>query len=110
MASLLLSGNRLYFYKAKTGLLTCVDATTGRPHYQTQRIRGLDNIYASPVAASGHVYLCDRDGTVVVSKDSVDLEIVATSELGETIDASPAPVDDELFIRGEQHLFCFGAN
>jgi outer membrane protein assembly factor BamB len=110
IASLLLSGDRLYFYKAKTGLLTCVDAATGRPHYQTQRIRGLDNIYASPVAASGHVYLCDRDGTVVVIEDSVDLEIVATSELGETIDASPAPVDDELFIRGEQHLFCFGAD
>ncbi|MCM2371710.1 outer membrane protein assembly factor BamB family protein [Aporhodopirellula aestuarii] len=107
IASPLLSEDRLYFYKARAGLLTCVDATSGKPHYNAQRIRGLDNIYASPVAAGGHVYLSDRDGTVVVIKDSPRLEIVATNELGETIDATPAPVDEELFIRGEKHLFCF---
>ncbi len=107
IASPLLSGDRLYYYKGRAGVLTCVDATTGKPHYSTQRIRGLDNIYASPVAAGGHVYLSDRDGTVVVIKDSPRFEIVATNELGETIDATPAPIDNQLIIRGEKHLFNF---
>lgn len=106
VASLLLSENRLYFYKAKVGLLSCVDAVTGKPFYTAQRIPNLDTIYASPVAAGGHVYLSDRDGTVVVIKDSPELQIVATNQLTETIDATPAPVDNELFIRSSRFLYC----
>ncbi len=105
IASPLLSGGRLYFYKGKSGLLSCFDAATGRPHYETERI-GLNTIYASPVAANGHVYLTDRDGTTVVIEDADSLKVVATNSVGETVDATPAPVDKELFIRGERHLFC----
>ncbi len=105
IASPLLSNGRLYYYKAKTGILTCVDAATGEPHYSTQRTK-LRTTYASPVAANGCVYLSDRDGTTIVIKDADDYQVVATNNIGETIDATPAPVDDQLFIRGERHLFC----
>ncbi|MEM8679088.1 MAG: PQQ-binding-like beta-propeller repeat protein [Planctomycetota bacterium] len=106
IASPLLSEGRLYFHKGKQGLLTCVDAATGEPHFEAKRLPELTNIYASPVAAGGHVYLSDRDGTTVVIKDAPQLEVVAVNSIGETIDATPAPVGDELFIRGEEHLFC----
>jgi outer membrane protein assembly factor BamB len=106
VASPLLSEDRLYFYKAKSGLLTCLDAATGKPHYTASRIEGIDTTYASPIAAGGHVYLTDRNGTTVVIKDASKLEVVATNSVGETVDATPAPVDNELFIRGEKHLFC----
>ena len=66
----------------------------------------MKSTYASPVAAGGNVYLTDRDGTIVVIKDSNELQIVATNNMGETVDATLAPVDDQLFIRGEEHLFC----
>lgn len=108
IASLLISDNRLYYYKGKSGLLSCVNAKTGEPHYQTQRI-GLSRIYASPIAANGHVFLSDRDGTTVVIKDDAKLDIVATNSVGETVDATPAPVDNQLFIRGQEHLFCIQA-
>ena len=58
------------------------------------------------MAAGGHVYVTGRSGTTVVIKDSEKLEIVATNSVDETVDATPAPVDNELFIRGERHLFC----
>jgi outer membrane protein assembly factor BamB len=106
IASPLYSAGRIYFHKGKTGLLSCVDAATGKPHYVAERINGLRNIYASPIAAGGHVYLTDRSGTTVVIKDSSQLQTVATNSVGEGIDATPAPVDNELFIRGEKHLFC----
>jgi len=106
IASFLLSEGRLYFYKAKSGLLTCVDAKTGEPHYSTQRI-GLGTIYASPVAANGYVYLTDRDGKTVVIEDSPELKVVATNTVDETVDSTPAPVDNQMFVRGEKHLFCF---
>ncbi|WP_425398581.1 PQQ-binding-like beta-propeller repeat protein [Aeoliella sp.] len=105
IASPLLSDGRLYYYKGKSGLLTCVDAATGKPHYSTQRT-GLRNIYASPVAAGGYLFLTDRDGTTVVIKDSDQFEIVAENSVGETVDATPAPVDNQLIIRGERNLFC----
>ena len=109
IGSPLLSGDLLYFYKAKTGLLSCVDAKTGEPHYTSKRIPELDTIYASPVAAGGHVYLTDRDGTIVVIQDSPNFQIVATNQMGETVDATPAPVDNQLIVRGAKHLFCLQA-
>lgn len=105
IASPLLSGDRLYFTKAKSGLLSCHDAKTGKPHYVNSRVR-LDTLYASPVAAGGNLYLTDRRGETVVVQDAEEFKVVATNSVGETVDATPAPVDNELFIRGEKHLFC----
>jgi outer membrane protein assembly factor BamB len=102
---LLTSTGRLYFHKGKTGLLSCVDAATGKPHYFARRIN-LDNPYASPIEAGGHVYLTARTGTTVVIEDADDLKVLATNHLDETIGATPAPVDNELFIRGDKHLYC----
>lgn len=110
IASPLLSNGRLYFYKGKGGQLTCLDAKTGQAHYRARRIPGISSTYASPVAAGGNIYLSDRSGRIVVIKDSENFEIVATNNMGETVDATPAPVDDQLFIRGERHLFCIEAN
>jgi hypothetical protein len=42
----------------------------------------------------------------LVLKKGPELEILATNHLGETIDATPAIVGDQIFIRGENHLFC----
>ena len=106
VASPMLSNGRLYFYKGKTGQLSCVDASTGKPFYMASRVPGMKSTYASPITAGGFVYLTDRDGTIVVIKDSNELQIVATNNMGETVDATPAPVDNELFVRGEEHLFC----
>ena len=110
IASPLLSGGRIYYHKGKTGILSCLDAKTGKMHYSASRIPGVNSTYASPIAAGGHVYLTGRSGTTVVIKDSERLEIVSTNSVGEGVDATPAPVDDELFIRGEQHLFCISSS
>ena len=106
IASPLLSNGRIYYHKAKTGILTCHDAATGKVLFGPERIPEIANTYASPIAAGGHVYLTGRSGNTTVIKDSGTLEVVATNSVGETVDATPAPVDNELFIRGEKHLFC----
>ncbi|QDV21883.1 outer membrane protein assembly factor BamB family protein [Aureliella helgolandensis] len=106
IGSPMLSEDRLYFYKGKSGLLSCVDAKTGKFHYSAERLPGLVSTYASPVAADGRVYLTDRSGVIVVIEDSPKLKILATSSMRETVDTTLAPVDDQIFIRGENHLFC----
>ncbi len=106
IASPLLSKGRLYYHKGKTGMLTCLDSKTGNPHYTTTRIPGIKSTYASPVAAGGHVYVTGRGGTTVVLKDSNQFEIVSSNTVGEPVDATPAIEGSELFIRGQNHLFC----
>ena len=108
VASPLLSNGRLWFYKEKSGLLTCVDAASGKALWETARVEGVNNTYASPIAAGGHVYLTDRRGTVAVVEDGPELKVVAGNDMGEGIDATPAAAGDQLFIRGERHLFCLG--
>ena len=109
VASPLLSAGRLFYYKEKTGLLTCLESITGSPHYETIRIPGVGRTYASPVAAGGHVYLTDRSGRITVIDDGPSLNVVAENDVGEGVDATPAPVGDSLIVRGERHLFRFAA-
>lgn len=109
VASPVLSDGRLSYYKEKTGLLTCVDAATGKAFYETARIPGVGRTYASPVAAGGHVYLTDRSGRITVIEDGPTLKVVAENDVGEGVDATPAPAGDSLFVRGERHLFRFTA-
>jgi len=103
-----LYGDRLYFIKGRSQVMSCVNARTGEPLIDQKRLPGLSDIYASPVAADGRVYFTGRDGTTVVIRHADELEVLATNSVGEPVDASPAIVDDELFIRGESHLFCIG--
>ena len=104
----LLSGEKLFFIKSNSAILSCLDIRTGKPHFSAQRIEGLQSIYASPVAATGRIYLVGRNGTTVVIKDSDKLEILATNELNDPTDASPALVGKHLFLRSRQNLYCFG--
>jgi outer membrane protein assembly factor BamB len=106
VASPLLADGKLYFFADRGGVLSCYDAKTGKPLVQRQRIDAIDNVYASPVAAGGRLYLVGRDGTTVVMRHADKLEELAVNELGEGVDASPAVAGNELFLRGRQHLFC----
>ncbi|MFN4903600.1 MAG: PQQ-binding-like beta-propeller repeat protein [Planctomycetota bacterium] len=107
VASPLLTNGRLYYYKEKTGLLTCVEAKTGKTLYSASRVPGVARTYASPVAANGKIYLTDRGGTITVIEDSAELKVLANNNVGEGVDATPALVGSDLLVRGEKHLFCF---
>ena len=107
VASPLLSNGRLYYYKEKTGLLTCVDAKTGTTLFSATRVPGVNRTYASPVAAAGRIYLTDRGGAITVIEDAPTFRVLATNQVGEGVDATPALGGKELVIRGEKHLFCF---
>ncbi len=75
-----------------------------------QKVPGISGTYASPVAAGGYVFLTGRSGTTVVLEDSPEFKIVATNEVEETVDATPAIADQDLFLRGEKHLFCISSS
>ena len=95
----------LYFLKTNSGIVSALDAATGTPHYQNQRLAGLSNVFSSPVAAEGRVYFTGRDGTTVVVASGPEFAVLATNTLEDGFDASPALVDSDIYLRGYQYLY-----
>jgi len=96
----------LYALKSNSGMLSAFDAATGERAYGPERLQAMQDAYASPVAAGGHLYFAGRDGTVEVVKAGREFESVAVNVMSEGIDASPAVADDELYLRSASHLYC----
>lgn len=95
----------LYLLKSNSGILSAFDATTGRPHYQLQRLEGVPEVFASPVGADGRVYLPGRDGTTLVVRHGPRFEVLAKNALDDGFDASPALVDGDIYLRGYRNLY-----
>ncbi|MBI2827451.1 MAG: PQQ-binding-like beta-propeller repeat protein [Planctomycetia bacterium] len=98
----------LYFTGSNSAALSIMDAKTGDALVK-ERLQGLKNVYASPVGAAGRVYFTGRDGASVVIKHGRSLEVLATNKLEEPIDASAALVGNQMFQRGQEHLYCLEA-
>jgi outer membrane protein assembly factor BamB len=96
----------LYFPKSRNAILSAIDAKSGETIIDQERLPEMSSMYSSPVAANGRIYLPSREGTTVVIEHAPTLQILATNEIDETIDATPAIVGNEMYIRGENHLYC----
>jgi len=86
------------------GTAFCYEAVTGKVLWQEK----LGRHHTSPVLVSGRIFFINDNGQVNVIKPGREFECVATYELGESCYASPAISDGQVFVRGFQHLFCFG--
>lgn len=106
VASPLLYDEYLYFTADRAAQISCVNAMTGEPYYQEERIRGLREIYASPVGAGGKIYVADRNGAVAVIEKGETFNVLAVNELDDTFDASPVVAGDVLYLNGENFLYC----
>ena len=102
----LLSNGRIWYLAGNNGILSVRDAKTGKLLVEGERLDGISGVYASPVSAGGRVYIAGRNGTVSVLKDSAKLELLATNELDDKFDCSPAIVGNQMFLRGKEHLYC----
>ena len=102
----LLVGHRLMFTGGNGNILTVLNALDGSPIGEPKRLSAIGNLYASPVAAGGHIYLLDRDGTCLVLEDNDALNVVSVNRLKDSTDASPVVVGAQLFIRSWSKLYC----
>jgi outer membrane protein assembly factor BamB len=103
VSSPLLYRGQLYFFKHVQSFLTSVDAATGRTLF-TERV-GLGNVFASPAAAAGRVYLLGRQGKALVLEAGPALKVLAANQLDDGFDASPVIVGDDLYLRGRRFLY-----
>ncbi len=102
----LLYEDALYFLMHYQNVFSRIEARSGTDSPGAMRLGDLGNIYASPVAAAGNVYVTDLDGTTVVMTAAQIPRVVAVNRLAEKVSASLAIAGKDLFIRGQTHLFC----
>ncbi len=96
----------LYFNQSNQSILSCLDCKTGATVMDRTRLSGISNIYASPVGADGRIYITGRNGTTLVLQRSRELKVLATNELDDPIDASPALAGNQLFLRSSKFVYC----
>lgn len=104
--SLLSADGQVYFLTHYQNILTRVRIADGKDAPGPMRLGDLGNIYASPVSDGRHVYVTDLDGNTLVMTASDQPDRVSVNRLGEAVSASLAIAGDEIFVRGEQHLYC----
>lgn len=85
------------------GVVSCLDVKTGKVFWEHEFN---DGFYSSPILVNDHVYIIDLNGRMQIFKMDDEFKLLAASEIGEDVYATPAFVGDRIFIRGLMHLFC----
>ena len=104
----LLYGGWLYYLRHYQGVLSRVNAKTGDEPSGPFRLGAVFNIYSSPVAATGRIYVTDRNGKTLGISNDAEPRALALNELEDRFSASAALVGDAIFLRGEKFLYCIG--
>jgi outer membrane protein assembly factor BamB len=106
IGSPLIAGEHVYLVN-ENGEAQCFELKTGKELWKNQRVGG-SNCWGSLEAAGGRLYVTNIEGDTLVLKTGPHFELIAKNNLGETVRASIAISDGELFIRSDQHLWCIG--
>jgi len=96
------SNDRIYM--ARGSVLMAGSLSDGSVLWQA-RLGRLSNVWATPVLTASGIYVVGSDGKVIVVADRGDEgDVIAESELGEPVLASPAVADNALYFRSERGL------
>jgi outer membrane protein assembly factor BamB len=87
------------------GILTCLHAPTGDIRYQ-ERVGG--NFFGSPVWVDGRLFCVSTSGELVIVEASDKFNVLHRHALNELCHSTPAVALGRLFLRTENHLWCFG--
>ena len=98
----------LYYLRHYQGVLSRVNAKTGDEPSGPFRLGSVFNIYSSPVAAAGRIYVTDRNGKTLVISNDAEPKALTLNKLDDRFSASAALVGDAIFLRGEKFLYCIG--
>ncbi|NIP25120.1 MAG: PQQ-binding-like beta-propeller repeat protein [Phycisphaerae bacterium] len=105
-SSLLYCRGKLYLMR-DGGLLTCLEASTGKELFR-ERIGATGQYIASPIAAGDKVIAASVRGTVTVIQVDDTLKVLARNKFGEKIFATPAVAENKIYLRTADYLYALG--
>jgi len=85
--------------------LTCFNASDGKKLWDHDF--GAD-FHSSPTLIGDKLCLISQNGDVYFVKAGEKYEEVSLFKMKDKFHASPAVVNDRLYLRGEQYLYCIG--
>lgn len=100
----LLLGDYVYLM-TDAGLITCLEAKTGRVVYEGGRPPVGARFTASLVAFGDRLLQTSEEGDTFVVRAGSSHEVLGVNSVGEPVYASLALTDGTIYIRGEKHLF-----
>jgi outer membrane protein assembly factor BamB len=105
--SLIAKGDRLYLWHDKGGVVSSLDAASGKVHW---RGRADGNYFGSPVWVDGKIYCIAAEGEVVVVGTGDAFEILARNPLGGVSHSTPAVAGGRMLLRTVTHLMAVGGD
>lgn len=110
----ILRDGKVYLLKdagPQRGRVTCLDAKTGKPLWDSTLPKGPQVYYSSPLLIGDHIYCVREDGMVFSGKVTSDgLTNVKSHALEEGMISSPISVGGRLILRTDKSLRCYGEN
>ena len=108
VTSPILYGDYVYLTNDQ-GVLTCLDARTGKVVYEGGRVPAPAMFFASMVAYDGMLLQSSEDGDMFLVRAGPKHEVIRTNSIGEPLYASPAIANGRIYVRGLNHVFAFGS-
>ena len=105
-STLVVDGRLFVLYDG--GIASSLDAKTGEPDYERQRVSRGTGYTASPWSYDGKIFCLNEDGLCTVIRTGKVFEILHTNELAdeEICMSTPSIAGDRLLIRADQRLYC----
>jgi outer membrane protein assembly factor BamB len=102
--------NNVVFLFRSGGIVTSLDAQTGKVLKQARLTGAIEDYYASPIGVDGKIYIASEHGKVAVLRATGDWEILAINEFDSDIYATPALDAGQMYIRTRNALYAIGSN
>jgi outer membrane protein assembly factor BamB len=96
------------YLSTDNGIITSLDAATGKVVYEGGRPPKPTHFMGSAVAFNGLIAMTSEDGDTFLLKAGPKHEIVRTNTVDEPVYSSLALANGRIYIRGEKHLFAIG--
>ena len=94
--------NNLLYVADFSGLLHCLDAKTGKPHWTYDMFAAS---WASPLIVEDKVYIGDEDGDISIFKLSAEMEMIGENNMGSSVYTTPVIANDTMFIANRNRLY-----
>lgn len=99
-----LVGELLFMIDQDGGVVTCLEAKTGKEVWR-ERLPGTGNHSSSPVWAEGRLYFFNENGHGIVIDAGRQFKVLAENKLEGGFMASPAVAGRALYLRSKTHLY-----
>ena len=94
------------FIATTAGDIVCLDMLTGGVKWEQEFDEGFNS---SPILVGNKVYAIDIEGVVhIIDAEAETFHEIAAIEMGAPIYTTPAFVDNRIYIRSDETLFCIG--